>query len=79
MLSTLKSPVFGAIAGDGDPDDASSSLVASSSYLDMLTDQRRNAAFRAAIQKAVKPGAFFLIILYLPAVYGLGCCQRSLP
>lgn len=44
------------LPGDGNPEDASSSLVASSSYLDMLTDKRRNRAFNTAIRDAVEPG-----------------------
>lgn len=40
-------------AGEGGSDDASAALVAASSYLDMLTDKRRNLAYRLAIERAV--------------------------
>ncbi|GIM12474.1 hypothetical protein Vretimale_15814 [Volvox reticuliferus] len=39
--------------GLGDNDDASADLVATSSYLDMLTDRRRNAAYYAAIRRVI--------------------------
>ncbi|KAG2424741.1 hypothetical protein HXX76_014314 [Chlamydomonas incerta] len=39
--------------GLGDKDDASADLVATSSYLDMLTDSRRNAAYAAALRRVI--------------------------
>ncbi|KAG2485028.1 hypothetical protein HYH03_016231 [Edaphochlamys debaryana] len=39
--------------GLGDEDDASADLVATSSYLDMLTDSRRNAAYAAALRRVI--------------------------
>lgn len=41
--------------GTGDEEDASASLVAASSYLDMLTDGRRNRAYRLALEAVVQP------------------------
>lgn len=41
--------------GTGDEEDASASLVAASSYLDMLTDGRRNLAYRLALEAVVQP------------------------
>ncbi|PNH06042.1 Protein arginine N-methyltransferase 1.6 [Tetrabaena socialis] len=39
--------------GLGDEDDASADLVATSSYLDMLTDTRRNVAYNAALRRVL--------------------------
>ena len=39
--------------GLGDEDDASADLVATSSYLDMLTDSRRNIAYNHALKRAL--------------------------
>eukprot|EP00798_Chlamydomonas_sp_ICE-L_P007497 gene7498-643_t len=41
-------------AGDGAETDASTALVAASSYLDMLTDKRRNWAYRMALRHELK-------------------------
>ncbi|GLC46837.1 Protein arginine N-methyltransferase 7 [Pleodorina starrii] len=41
--------------GLGDEDDASADLVATSSYLDMLTDTRRNKAYHAALRRVIPP------------------------
>ncbi len=45
-------------AGDGAAsaaeEDASMDLVAASSYLDMVTDRRRNRAYRLALRRAVR-------------------------
>eukprot|EP00955_Chlamydomonas_euryale_P070746 360851-Chlamydomonas_euryale.AAC.2 len=43
-------------AGADDSGDAATDLVATSSYLDMLTDARRNAAYDAALRAQVGGG-----------------------
>ena len=43
-------------AGGDEGGNASSDLVAASSYLDMLTDERRNRAYRLALEAVVRPG-----------------------
>jgi len=48
--------------GDGDVEDDSTDLVASSSYLDMLSDTFRNTAYRLALEAAVSPGDHVLDI-----------------
>ncbi|GAX73790.1 hypothetical protein CEUSTIGMA_g1241.t1 [Chlamydomonas eustigma] len=46
----------------GTSDEASTDLVAASSYLDMLTDGRRNLAYRRALEKVLEPGQLVLDI-----------------
>jgi protein arginine N-methyltransferase 7 len=42
--------------GGGGVDDSTAGLVSSSSYLDMLMDERRNLAYKVALERVVRPG-----------------------
>eukprot|EP00198_Chlamydomonas_reinhardtii_P011159 XP_001700496.1 predicted protein [Chlamydomonas reinhardtii] len=76
--------------GLGDEDDASADLVATSSYLDMLTDSRRNAAYAAALRRvipavpATAAGSAHAVLLWCgcgagEAAVRHGCLDAGLP